>query len=108
MGDVPELLSDNLPIPTTLNRTGAKGVGESGCTASIPVLVGAVLDALRPLGIIEKFPHLKAWRDALLASQAVKSSTVANIEAVWQENLIINKRWLAKYVSNDVLGAAAA
>lgn len=66
------------------------------------------MNALRPLGIIEKFPHLKAWRDALLASQAVKTSTVANIEAVWQENLIINKRWLAKYVSNDVLGAAAA
>jgi carbon-monoxide dehydrogenase large subunit len=30
---------------------GVKGVGESGCTASIPVLVGAVLDAVRPLGI---------------------------------------------------------
>ena len=66
------------------------------------------MNALRPLGIIEKYPHLKAWRDALMASQAVKTSTVANIEAVWQENLIINKRWLAKYVSNDVLGAAAA
>jgi carbon-monoxide dehydrogenase large subunit len=26
-------------------------LGESGCTASIPVLVGAVLDALRPLEI---------------------------------------------------------
>ena len=66
------------------------------------------MDHLRPLGIIEKFTHLKAWRDALLAAPAVKSSTVANIEAVWQENMIINKRWLAKYVSESVLGAAAA
>ena len=30
---------------------GVKGVGESGCTASIPVLVSAVLDAVRPLGV---------------------------------------------------------
>lgn len=66
------------------------------------------MNTLRPLGIIENFPHLKAWRDALLASPAVKASTVPNIEAVWQENLIINKRWLAKYVSDSVLGAAAA
>jgi glutathione S-transferase len=66
------------------------------------------MDGLRPLGIIEKFPRLKAWRDALLASSAVKTSTVPNIEAVWQENLIINKRWLAQYVSDSVLGAAAA
>jgi glutathione S-transferase len=66
------------------------------------------MDHLRPLGIIEKFPHLKAWRDALLASPAVKNSTVANIEAVWQENLIINKRWLKQHVSDSVLGAAAA
>jgi len=66
------------------------------------------MDHLRPIGIIEKFPHLKAWRDALLAAPAVKASTVPNIEAVWQENMIINKRWLAKYVSESVLGAAAA
>jgi carbon-monoxide dehydrogenase large subunit len=44
-----------------------KGVGESGCTASIPVLVGAVLDALRPLGIKDKdldmpLTPAKLWR----------------------------------------------
>jgi glutathione S-transferase len=64
------------------------------------------MDRLRPLGIIEKYSHLAAWREALLAAPAVKSSTVSNIEAVWQENLIINKRWLAKYVSQSVIGAA--
>jgi aerobic carbon-monoxide dehydrogenase large subunit len=37
--------------PSTVSPLGVKGVGESGCTASIPVLVGAVLDAVRPLGI---------------------------------------------------------
>ena len=53
-------------------------------------------------------PRLAAWRDALLATPAVKASTVPNIEAVWQENLILRKRWLGKFVSKSVLGAAAA
>jgi glutathione S-transferase len=66
------------------------------------------MDRLKPLGVIEKYPRLAAWRDALLAAPAVKASTVANIEAVWQENLILRKRWLAQLVSKSVLGASAA
>ena len=64
------------------------------------------MDRLRPLGVIEKFPLLTAWRDTLLAAPAVRASTVPAIEAVWQENLILRKRWLAKFVSQDVLGAS--
>jgi len=66
------------------------------------------MDRLKPLGIIEKFPRLAAWRDTLLAHPAVKASTVANIEAVWQENLILRKRWLGQLVSKSVLGASQA
>jgi glutathione S-transferase len=66
------------------------------------------MDRLRPLGVIEKFPHLARWRDALLAAPAVKASTVPEIEAVWQENLIARGRWLAKFVSERVAGAAMA
>ena len=66
------------------------------------------MDRLRPVGIIEKFPHLAAWRDALLLAPAVKASTVSNIEAVWQENLIVRGRWLAKFVAHSVRGAALA
>ena len=65
------------------------------------------MDRIKPLGIIEKFPHLAAWRDALLAAPAVKASTVPNIEAVWQEGLITRKRWLKKFVSESVMGADA-
>jgi carbon-monoxide dehydrogenase large subunit len=39
------------PVPSKINSLGAKGVGESGCTASMPALTNAVLDALRPLGV---------------------------------------------------------
>ena len=64
------------------------------------------MDRLRPLGIIERFPRLAAWRDALLEAPAVKASTVPNIEAVWQENLIVRGRWLGQFVSDSVRGAA--
>lgn len=50
-GLVPEIRGEEHPTKSTVSPLGVKGVGESGCTASIPVLVGAVLDAVRPLGI---------------------------------------------------------
>lgn len=50
-GLIPEIRGEEHPTPSTVSPLGVKGVGESGCTASIPVLVGAVLDAVRPLGI---------------------------------------------------------
>ncbi|HKU70989.1 MAG TPA: molybdopterin cofactor-binding domain-containing protein, partial [Burkholderiales bacterium] len=39
------------PTPSKLSPLGVKGVGESGCTGSLPALANAVMDALRPLGI---------------------------------------------------------
>jgi glutathione S-transferase len=66
------------------------------------------MDRLKPVGAIEKFPRLSAWRDALLGASAVKASTVPDIEAVWQENLILRRRWLAKFVTQSGVGAAAA
>ncbi|HEY0335893.1 MAG TPA: molybdopterin cofactor-binding domain-containing protein, partial [Burkholderiales bacterium] len=39
------------PTESKVSPLGVKGMGESGCTASIPVLVAAVIDAVRPLGI---------------------------------------------------------
>ena len=39
------------PTASKASVLGVKGVGESGCTASIPALTNAVMNALRPLGI---------------------------------------------------------
>ena len=39
------------PTPSKVSPLGVKGVGESGCTGSLPALANAVMDALRPLGI---------------------------------------------------------
>jgi carbon-monoxide dehydrogenase large subunit len=50
-GLVPDIRMQDLPLPSINNTLGVKGVGESGCTASIPSLANAVVDALRPLGV---------------------------------------------------------
>ncbi|HYC45665.1 MAG TPA: xanthine dehydrogenase family protein molybdopterin-binding subunit [Burkholderiales bacterium] len=50
-GLIPPIRGEEHPTKSTVSPLGVKGVGESGCTASIPVLVGAVLDAVKPLGI---------------------------------------------------------
>ena len=39
------------PVPTALNPLGAKGAGEAGTVGALPVVVNAVLDALRPMGV---------------------------------------------------------
>ena len=38
-------------IPCNTNPLGVKGVGESGCTASLACVMSAVIDALSPLGV---------------------------------------------------------
>jgi aerobic carbon-monoxide dehydrogenase large subunit len=50
-GLIPEVRGEEHPTKSTVSPLGVKGVGESGCTASIPVLVAAVTDAVRPLGV---------------------------------------------------------
>jgi carbon-monoxide dehydrogenase large subunit len=39
------------PTPSKVSPLGVKGMGESGCTASLPAVANAVIDAVRPLGI---------------------------------------------------------
>lgn len=50
-GLVPDIRMQDAPLPSVNNTLGVKGVGESGCTASLPSLTNAVIDALRPLGV---------------------------------------------------------
>ena len=51
LGCVPTMLRETVDVHTDLNLLGAKGVGESGCSGSLPALANAVIGALRPLGI---------------------------------------------------------
>ena len=48
---MPRIETGYTTTPTTVNPLGVKGVGETGTIASVPTVVGAVCDALAPLGI---------------------------------------------------------
>ncbi len=63
-GSLMNLRNETVEVPTTLNLLGSKGVGESGCTGSLPALANAVMSALRPVGIHEMhmpFTPYKVW-----------------------------------------------
>ena len=61
----PRFELDRTCTPTPLNPLGAKGIGELGTIGSTPCVVGAVLDALAPLGVTHLDMPLKperVWR----------------------------------------------
>ena len=63
-GWIPDMIVHDHPVPTPTNALGAKGVGESGCSGSLPALANAVIDALRPLGITHldmPFTPARVW-----------------------------------------------
>jgi aerobic carbon-monoxide dehydrogenase large subunit len=65
LGCLPKINWDDHPVPTTLNGLGSKGVGESGCTGSLPSISNAVLSALRPLGVSSfdmPFTPARVWQ----------------------------------------------
>jgi aerobic carbon-monoxide dehydrogenase large subunit len=70
-GLIPEIRGEEHPTESRVSPLGVKGVGESGCTASIPCLVGAVLDAVRPVGVKQLDMPLtpaRVWRAIRCAS----------------------------------------
>src|SRR5947207_7507415 len=64
------------PVPTATNPLGAKGVGESGVTGSMPCLMNAVLDALRQAGVthfdMPATPQ-RVWRALQAAKAAIRA-----------------------------------
>jgi glutathione S-transferase len=62
-----------------------------------------LFDRVYPIGLIEYYPLVASWRDALIARPSVINSVVPDFEDYWREQLVVRGRWVAQY-----LGAAAA
>jgi aerobic carbon-monoxide dehydrogenase large subunit len=65
VGDFPEPVIAKMVTPSPHNPLGAKGLGEAGCIVMPPVIVNAVVDALRPFGVTNVDMPLtaeKVWR----------------------------------------------
>ncbi len=73
--DVISMRTDRRTTPATSNPLGTKGVGEAGAIAAPPAVFNAVLDALRPLGVVDVAmpctPH-RVWQ----AIEAARSTGV--------------------------------
>ncbi|MET0509552.1 MAG: xanthine dehydrogenase family protein molybdopterin-binding subunit [Burkholderiaceae bacterium] len=50
-GTLPRITVEQVNVPTQLNALGAKGVGEAGCSGSLPAVSNAMADALRSVGL---------------------------------------------------------
>ncbi|MEY2621844.1 MAG: hypothetical protein RIT26_1664 [Pseudomonadota bacterium] len=64
LGHMPVIRNETIEVLTGLNALGSKGVGESGCTGSLPALSNAMMDALRPYGVTGMdmpFTPAKVW-----------------------------------------------
>ncbi len=51
LGMIGEFRNDYHGVPTALNALGAKGVGESGCSGSLPAVANAMAQVLRSRGV---------------------------------------------------------
>jgi carbon-monoxide dehydrogenase large subunit len=63
--DLPPIGFASHPVPAKTNHLGAKGCGEAGCAGSLPAVMNAVIDALRPVGVTQiDMPATpeKVWR----------------------------------------------
>ena len=56
------------------------------------------LDRIRPLGHLEKFPRLTAWRDAVLARPTVHSFPPAELEALYRGVVKERKGYVSQFV----------
>jgi carbon-monoxide dehydrogenase large subunit len=61
---MPNIRNETIEVATDLNALGSKGVGESGCTGSLPAISNAMMDALRQFGVQAMdmpFTPAKVW-----------------------------------------------
>jgi aerobic carbon-monoxide dehydrogenase large subunit len=63
-GFIRDIHIEENPIPSKLNALGAKGLGESGCTGSMPAVANAMMNALREAGGVHvdmPFAPARVW-----------------------------------------------
>jgi len=63
------------------------------------------LDRVKPLGIIDKFPRLKAWAQALLDRPSTHSFPEAEFEALYRANLKRRKVWASQFIPDVAVAA---
>jgi glutathione S-transferase len=63
------------------------------------------LDRIKPIGVIEKFPRLKAWADALMKRPSTHSFPEAEFETLYRANVKRRNKWLSQFVADVAVAA---
>jgi glutathione S-transferase len=63
------------------------------------------LDRIKPLGMIEKFPRVKAWADTLLARPSTHSFPEAEFEQLYRLNVKLRKKYLSQFIADRAVAA---
>lgn len=64
-----------------------------------------VVERYLKTGLLDEFPHLKAWSDVLLADERVIGSVVSNFEEEFYANLVRKDHYVASLMKSDNLAA---
>ncbi len=56
------------------------------------------LDRVRRFGLIEKFPRLKAWSEALMERPSTHSFPAAEFEAMYRDNVRRRNKWISQFI----------
>ena len=63
------------------------------------------LDRVKPLGVIENFPRLKAWAEALMKRPSTHSFPEAEFEAMYRANLKNRKVYASQFIADAAIAA---
>ena len=63
------------------------------------------LDRIRPIGLIENYPRLKAWGETLMARPSTHSFPPAEFEAMYRANVKRRNKWVSQFVADAAVAA---
>ncbi|MGB6538707.1 MAG: glutathione S-transferase family protein [Xanthobacteraceae bacterium] len=63
------------------------------------------LDRIKPLGVIEKFPRLRSWAQALIKRPSTHSFPEGEFEALYRANVKRRKSWVSQYIADVAVAA---
>ena len=63
------------------------------------------LDRIKPLGVIEKFPRVKAWAETLINRPSTHSFPEAEFESLYRLNVKLRKKYLSQFIADQAVAA---
>ena len=63
------------------------------------------LERIRPIGLIEKYPRLKAWAEALIKRPSTHSFPEAEFEAMYRANVKRRNKWVSQFIADVAVAA---